>query len=198
VPAIVAQKRGWIDKAQRKLAAQAVVTREPEDYPDWLELHGIGERWQVQYRPSAGGAGALQLHMYPHQQLILTGPTQNWLGCQSLLQRWVAGRAKMYLLPLLRQVSDETGLAYRSGTVRSPRTRWGSCSNEQTISLNSKLLFLPLAQVRYVIVHELCHTVHFDHSPEFWRLVGRHDLNYVQHKADLKVADRWLPAWLPR
>jgi YgjP-like, metallopeptidase domain len=53
--------------------------------------------------------------------------------------------------------------------VKSQRTRWASCSAKKNLSLNTKLLFLSPDLVRYVLIHELCHTVYMDHSKEFWR-----------------------------
>ncbi|NIN12121.1 MAG: DUF45 domain-containing protein [Gemmatimonadales bacterium] len=82
--------------------------------------------------------------------------------------------------------------------VRAQRTRWGSCSRRSTISLNKKLLFLPAPLVEYVMVHELCHTVHFNHSPEFWDLVRERTPEYQALEAELRTAWRYVPAWVGR
>lgn len=64
------------------------------------------------------------------------------------------------------------GLQYRSISIRDQKTRWGSCSRRGDVSLNYRLVFLPLATQEYLIAHELCHVREFNHSRAFWRLVA--------------------------
>lgn len=71
---------------------------------------------------------------------------------------------------LVRLLAARCGLEYRSVTVRCARTRWGSCSARDDISLNAYLLLLPQHLIEYVIIHELCHTRHKDHSARFHAL----------------------------
>ena len=58
-------------------------------------------------------------------------------------------------------------------SIRDPRTRWGSCSARGAISLSWRLVLVPPYVARYVVVHELCHLVHRDHSPRFWAALER-------------------------
>ena len=66
-----------------------------------------------------------------------------------------------------------TGLKYNKLTIRASRTKWGSCTGTNNISLSLFLMTLPEHLRDFVIVHELCHTVHHDHSPKFHALVDR-------------------------
>ena len=72
--------------------------------------------------------------------------------------------------------------------IRQQRTRWGSCSARGTISLNAQLLTLEPAVIDYVIVHELCHLLHHNHSPQFWASVQRVLPNYRAQRAQLREA----------
>lgn len=81
--------------------------------------------------------------------------------------------AKEDLPPRIARIAAATGLCYAGMTVRAARTKWGSCSGRNTISLSLYLMLLPEHLRDYVILHELCHTVHHDHSPRFHALVDR-------------------------
>lgn len=193
IPEIVAQKRGWIEKARQKLASRTAHLCSETTYPDAVDLIAVSQRWHIEYR---SGQGPTQLHIYSNQRLVVTGQIQPWGVVQPLLQRWVVRHARLHLLPWLAKLSQSLALPYSRAAVRSPRTRWGSCSSQQAISLNSKLIFLPSDLVHYVLVHELCHTVHFDHSPAFWSLVERFEPNYQTLRDRLKQADMYLPGWM--
>ena len=81
--------------------------------------------------------------------------------------------AKADLPERIARIAAQTGLRYGKMTVRASRTKWGSCTGRNDISLSLFLMKLPERLRDYVIVHELCHTVHHDHSPQFHALVDR-------------------------
>ncbi|MCL6243440.1 MULTISPECIES: SprT family zinc-dependent metalloprotease [Acinetobacter] len=112
---------------------------------------------------------------------------------EQYLKSFVIAYAKEYLPIYLKQVSSETGLKYGDCSIRQPKTRWGSCSARHDIMLNSALVLFPEQVARYVAVHELAHTKHFDHSPNFWAEVQKHDINFQQHRKILKMTA--MPWW---
>jgi hypothetical protein len=112
------------------------------------------------------------------------------------LQRWVIDRAHAVLVAWIEGLARETGLSFSRVQVRRQRTRWGSCSPGGTISLNCCLLFQSAAVVRYLLLHELCHIRHMNHSRRFWRLVARHEPNYRALDRVLTQGWRNVPAWM--
>ena len=76
--------------------------------------------------------------------------------------------ARTHLVSRLEELADLHDLAHGRVSIRSQRTRWGSCSSRNNISLNMKLLWLPVRLQDYVLLHELVHTQVPDHSPRFW------------------------------
>lgn len=81
--------------------------------------------------------------------------------------------AQADLPPRIERLARQTGLRYAGLTIRAARTKWGSCSGRNTISLSLYLMTLPEHLRDFVILHELCHTVHHDHSPRFHALLDR-------------------------
>ncbi len=76
--------------------------------------------------------------------------------------------AKRQLPAIMNECVRTTGLSYNKLTIRRMRSRWGSCSSKDNISLSSGLIFLPEPLIRYVCIHELAHTLYKDHSHRFW------------------------------
>ncbi len=84
-----------------------------------------------------------------------------------------------YFLPL-------TGGSFQRITIRDQKTRWGSCSARGTLSFNWRLMLAPPAVLDYVVVHELCHLTHMNHSAAFWALVESVCPDYRIHRKWLK------------
>ncbi len=84
-----------------------------------------------------------------------------------------------YFLPL-------TGGCFQRITIRDQKTRWGSCSARGTLSFNWRLMLAPPAVLDYVVVHELCHLTHMNHSAAFWALVESVCPDYRIHRKWLK------------
>ena len=84
--------------------------------------------------------------------------------------------AKRKLSRRLKYLAEKHGFTYNRVFIRNQKTRWGSCSHRNNISLNMKLVRLPDELMDYVILHELTHTRFKNHSNDFWaeldRLVG--------------------------
>ncbi|MCM1385827.1 MAG: M48 family metallopeptidase [Bacillus sp. (in: Bacteria)] len=93
--------------------------------------------------------------------------------------------ARNYIPKRVAYYQPLTGGTYNRITIRSQRTRWGSCSGKGTLSFNWRLMLAPPAILDYVVVHELCHLTHMDHSPAFWEAVKSVYPNY-------KSARKWL------
>jgi predicted metal-dependent hydrolase len=112
------------------------------------------------------------------------------------LRRALIAKAHAVLAPMLAETARELGFSYERIMIRRQRTRWGSCSARGTISLNCCLLFQRPPVVRYLLIHELSHTRHLNHSKRFWQCVARHCPDY--RALDRELRDGWkrVPGWL--
>lgn len=96
-------------------------------------------------------------------------------------------KAREYLPYRLEFWATKYNYSYTNVRLTHANTRWGSRSSSGTISLNIGLMKVPEALRDYVILHELAHINHMDHSAAFWREVGEHDKNYKRHREQLKA-----------
>jgi len=128
--------------------------------------------------------------------LALDGDVSDARAVRQALRRWLAERAAEVLGPALKQCARELGFDFQRVLIRRQRSRWGSCSTRGTISLNCCLLFQRPQVVRYLMIHELSHTVQMNHSRRFWQTVSRHCPDY--RRLDRELLDGWrrVPSWV--
>jgi len=88
-----------------------------------------------------------------------------------ILKSWYKKRFMEVALPRLNYFSDKYNLKVNQVRVKEQKTLWGSCSSKNNINLNYLLIMAPIKVIDYVIVHELVHTIHKNHSVKFWQEV---------------------------
>ncbi len=93
--------------------------------------------------------------------------------------------SERYFPQKVKYYADQFGFKYCRLSFRNNVSNWGSCSHENNISLNIKLMQMPDEVIDYVILHELCHTVEKNHSADFWQLVGKVCPNYAELRVRL-------------
>ncbi|NPA72859.1 MAG: M48 family metallopeptidase [Gammaproteobacteria bacterium] len=112
-------------------------------------------------------------------------PSDERIACQQIQDFFVAS-ANDYLAPKLAFYAGLIGVNPKSMTVKGYKSRWGSCYPDGRIQFNWRLMQAPTWVIDYVIVHELCHLVHANHSADFWALVQKHYPKTAEAKAYIR------------
>jgi predicted metal-dependent hydrolase len=159
--------------------------------PEHIRFKATGRSYAVCYNTRQG---ALRIAV-GDGSIAVTGPLDRTALVRHALQRFTMREAHAALAPWLSQIAAATGLRYGRIQIRRQRTRWGSCSPTGTISLNACLLFQPPPVVNYLLVHELAHTRHMNHSRRFWRLVEQYEPRWRELDAALSRGWREVPGW---
>lgn len=132
-------------------------------------------------------------------KIVFSGPISPEQRARDAKLKILKKRAADYLPRRLDYLARKYGFEYKLGKLGLRKTRWGSCTSNGVISLNIGLMqFIPsdadisssVKQVSpvvdYVIIHELCHLRHLNHSKEFWAEVAKYDPKYKAHRKFLK------------
>ena len=185
--------REWIDERVADLSAAA--PRAQESRPQTIELRAVGQTIDVEYEllPRRGVLVQTRDH---GEALVLRGSVSSDADVAEALRTWLLDVAHDELGHQLGAVAEHCGLEFARMQARRQRTRWGSCSSGGTISLNACALFLEPAVVRYLLIHELCHTRHMNHSRRFWQLVESFEPDYQRLDRELSKGWQHVPGWV--
>lgn len=192
VERFVGTHRQWIDQRVADLSAISAVAAEAR--PATIELPAIGRRYVMEYRPTA--SPDIRIGVAGEDWIVVSGRLDSDQRIAKALRRWLMAVAHAELSRELEQIAQDHGFEFRRVQIRRQRTRWGSCSGTGTISLNVCALFQEPCVMRYLLVHELSHTKHMNHSRRFWSLVETVEPDY--RRLDRQLLQGWqrVPGWM--
>jgi len=190
VERFVARHRDWAERRSKELLQLApnAADRQPES----VEIRLLDRRWSVEYVPGR----RVRAEQVGDSTLRVHSPAVTDRHASQALVPWITRLASHELSHRLRPLAAELGIDYSRMSVRRQRTRWGSCSTRGTISLNVCLLFQRPEVVRYLMIHELCHRRHMNHSKRFWSLVASFEPDWKPLDVELLQGWRHVPAWV--
>jgi predicted metal-dependent hydrolase len=188
---VLEEFKDWI------LKHTATVIVRPKQHITTLNLRALNEIWHIQYQKtfSTNIRHSICKGSSTHT-LTLYGAVDDIERTHLWLQKWLKKRASQMLIPWLEQLSQQHNLPFTKVSVRGQQTLWGSCTPNHDISLNFKLLFLLPQHATHVMLHELCHTKHLNHSKRFWQLLLKLDPNCMEHDRAIKHGDKLVDIWL--
>jgi predicted metal-dependent hydrolase len=103
------------------------------------------------------------------------------------IKKWYKKKFREIAIPRVTYFAEQHNLMVNQVRIKNQKTMWGSCSSKNNINLNYLLLMAPMKVIDYVIIHELVHTIHRNHSVDFWSSVESIMPDYKEHKLWLKA-----------
>jgi len=184
VAEILKQKRPWIRSKVAEL--KRVPPHRPKELVSGEAFPYLGRNYRLKVLEGHKvgvclSGGYLKATIRPTEQ-----GEQREARIQQYLQNWYRTKALERLNEKTGRYAKEIGVVTAGISVKNFRSRWGSCDKKGQLIFNWNIIKAPHAIADYVVVHELCHLIHPNHSKEYWQLVGRHDSAYHEHRQWLK------------
>jgi predicted metal-dependent hydrolase len=175
---LLREKESWV----LQHVAKAAIPPPPAPMSDGSKVNYQGREYNV--RRVFGGSW-LDVKIAANElQVFLPADFDGEL--KEVVRTWIKNQALETIVQEAARAAAMIGVRYNRVTVRDQKTKWGSCSKKGNLSFNWRLILFPPQVLRYVVIHELCHIKHFNHSPRFWNLVERYDPSYEESIAWLK------------
>ncbi|MDD4913734.1 MAG: SprT family zinc-dependent metalloprotease [Methylococcales bacterium] len=191
IKAFVDAQQDWIRSAVLRVAenARTIPSLAPEFYTDGASIPYRGKRLPLQIMHTA--KQTVQIRLQDDNGFIVALPADLEPDYRSelirtILIRWMKKQARLHMTRLIEHHAPRMGLFPRSLKIKTQKSRWGSCGPNNDINLNWLLMLAPPEAMEYVVVHELCHIRHKNHSADFWGLVAEHLPAYQQQRQWLK------------
>ena len=181
----------WIKSALDRVKEK---TRDTPSFAPALYHHGVnipfqGQLYCLQLKYSTANTLRIQFHIETGFTITLPNAlteTDNTELIRQHLTRWMKQQARLKAKVLLDSQAQRLRLQPRGFKIKTQRSRWGSCGPVNDINLNWLLILAPPDIFEYVVIHELCHIEHKNHSQDFWLMVKQYCPDYLQHKLWLK------------
>ncbi len=166
IEGFIQNHRLWIEKAKE---------RQKRAHRDFV----FGERFLYlgQWYELCPGDGDLH---FDQSKFLAKNPTKE------LFQRFYKNEAKKVVCKMVEESARRWKDRYERCRITSAKRRWGSCSSKKNLNFTYRLVLLPLDLIEYVVIHELCHLTHMNHSASFWRLVETRMPDFRQREKRLR------------
>lgn len=172
----ITNNANWIVK-QKALAEKRLQESKPKFFQNDEEFWYLGEKYPLRLIEEPGDF----LRFDHYFQLAISAKAK----AHRLFVQWYKQQALARITERVEFYEDKMNVNYRQIKITSAKKRWGSCSSGGKLSFSWRLIMAPSFVVDYIVVHELAHLKHLNHSQRFWRLVATSFPDY-------KISEQWL------
>ena len=173
----VESKRTWIETQQEARAVE-----EKEDWWEKKEIYFLGAPKKIKIVPTKNNKNRVDLL----EEEIIIYSNDNEEAAKAFLLAELKQQFLNFITPFVDNYCLLLGCKYNKITIRKQKTRWGSCSSKGNLSYNLQLIGAPFETIQYVLLHEVMHLKHFDHSEAFWAGIAKVMPAYKKHQVYLK------------
>jgi len=182
---MVVSKQKWISKKLELFKRVAI----NKDISTGSRLYYMGKSYYVNMLEDKT-ATEISIN-FTHSKFHITTPTKySDAELHSAIENFYKLRAKEKIVPLTKKWAKKMGVEFEHISFRYSKKRWGSCSSTHRISFNYHLVKLSSSLIEYVVIHELAHIVHQNHSKEFWKFVHKYLSDYKSKEDKIRVFEK--------
>jgi predicted metal-dependent hydrolase len=189
IQAFVSAQQNWILDALKRVRhrAQTTPSLAPAQYVEGADVPFQGQHIPLTIKLTTAKRLRVQFSEQHFVVYLPASQTENSSAqIKTALESWMKQHTRQLALQLIDKHSPKHQLFPRNLRIKTQKSRWGSCGPYNDINLNWLLLLAPPVIMEYVVIHELCHIKHKNHSQDFWKLVAAHMPDYLQHRHWLK------------
>lgn len=177
IESFVVEKRKWILAKQEEFRSRE--TRQNLRYQTGETFLYLGKKYPLQVVDEQIEPFKFSEGFYLRRSSLKEAP--------ALFEKWYRAQAQDWILKRLVFYTQRYGFQYNQVRFKNTRSRWGSCSSKQNLNYNFRLILAPPDVIDYVVVHELVHLVHKNHSKNFWQAVAKILPRYKMQREWLKI-----------
>ncbi len=175
----VQSKATWIQTHLSKESKKSLLT-----YPD-ATLYILGKRHTIDIHIKRDTKREI-MRVENDTALFSIKDTPSDAHLKKLRDNYYKEQCSIVITPIVEKYAHKMNLYPKKIAYRHNKSRWGSCSNLNHLSLNTRLMMLPLSIITYVVIHELAHIRHKNHSSHFWEEVEMFSPNYRELRSELR------------
>lgn len=173
---LLSKKMGWIQKIMARIMSRPRVL--PREFIDGESFLYLGKTYKMRIERNAAKLIAFK------NGFILNTKDKN--RARDLIINWYKAEAKRKITERVEWCARRFGLPFKSIKITSAGKRWGSCGTSGNLNFSWRLIMAPTSVIDYVIIHELAHLEHKNHSKAFWNSVKVMYSNYEKAMSWLK------------
>ena len=176
----IKSKKSWIDEVQRRLDN---LPKNPElQYISGEKLSYLGRLYELEVKD-----GDENRIYFNNEKFILSVKEDSYELKRKIAEKWYFEKAKALFPQIMDKYLDILGERIEHLSIKKMKTRWGSCNHRKKyINLNTELMKKPVPCIEYVVLHEIAHLRHPNHSRDFYHYIERYMSDYRQREKLLK------------